>query len=125
MNAKQLRAQRRRQRQKQKKQQNPVPIYQKSDQPETTHTNLLNKLVSFDQLVFDSSGAALATLTGTVVKLHPAASNEPAESVLTIRIDPPSVHRLPSSNRCSDALLAGQGDFIQATVSSLLNFKHL
>lgn len=118
MNARQLRAQRRRQRQKQKKQQlnfnSDATETQKDTQPDTF---LLNKRVTFDQLAFDSSGVALIPLTGTVIKLHVVPSSE---DLLTIRID-----ALPPSTRCSESLLATQGDLIEAPASSLLNFRLL
>lgn len=122
MNAKQLRAKRRRERQKQNKK---LKVFKESssDNENSNHAqsppSMLNKRVTFYHLTFDPTGFILTPLTGTITKLSSPDCSDP---LLTILID--SHHQQQRhSNKRTESLLGAEDGVIEATASSLLNFK--
>ena len=129
MNARQLRAKRRRHRQKQKKLSTRQDICTAAAAvaatvAATTQTqlsppppqSLLNKRVTFDYFTFDSTGVILITLTGTIIKIDTSSSEE----LLTILLDH---NEQQTSNKRTLSLFGAESNLIEATASSLLNFK--
>lgn len=135
MNAKQLRAKRRRERQKRNKKLKFRDVGKISSDNKNYNPNvqspsplsLLNKRVTFDHLTFDTTGFILIPLTGTIIKLSNLSnisSPNCSDPLLTILIDSHHNHQQQRhNNKRTESLLGAEDGVIEATASSLLNFK--
>lgn len=137
MNAKQLRAKRRRERQKRNKKLKFRDVGKISSDNKNYNPNvqspsplsLLNKRVTFDHLTFDTTGFILIPLTGTIIKLSNLSnisSPNCSDPLLTILIDSHHHHHHQQqrhNNKRTESLLGAEDGVIEATASSLLNFK--